>query len=104
MQNLDDDYDYSLCHGLAGLSELFLLANHILSDNTHESLIESIAHNGIKKHGKDLSWKCGIGSDHPPGMMLGLSGIGYFYLRLYDYKKIPSILLITKKLEINGYS
>jgi hypothetical protein len=26
--------------------------------------------------------------------MLGLAGIGYFYLRLHDRKKVPSVLMV----------
>ena len=40
--------------------------------------------------------------------MLGLAGIGHFFLRLYDSQKIPSILLIrpqhTRKPEAKAES
>jgi lantibiotic modifying enzyme len=41
-------------------------------------------------------WPCGIpGAGETPNLMLGLAGIGYFYLRLYNATAIPSILLLS---------
>jgi lantibiotic modifying enzyme len=57
-------------------------------------LVEEIAINGIELYGKDgHRWPCGS-NQSSPGLMLGLSGIGYFYLRLHN-PSIPSILLIN---------
>jgi lantibiotic modifying enzyme len=35
-----------------------------------------------------------MGGGETPNLMLGLAGIGYFYLRLYDPVKYPSVLII----------
>jgi lantibiotic modifying enzyme len=29
-----------------------------------------------------------------PGLMLGLAGIGYFFLRLHDQSNVPSIMMV----------
>jgi hypothetical protein len=41
-------------------------------------------------------WPCGISVGCTPGLLLGLAGIGYFYLRLYR-PSIPSILLAQRE-------
>ncbi|HER2209591.1 TPA: hypothetical protein VJT00_001952, partial [Streptococcus pyogenes] len=39
-------------------------------------------------------WRCGIpGRQQIPGLMLGLAGIGYQLLRLYN-RKLPSVLMM----------
>jgi lantibiotic modifying enzyme len=39
-----------------------------------------------------VSWPCGTHSGETPNLMLGLAGIGYFYLRL-AVPQVPSVLL-----------
>jgi lantibiotic modifying enzyme len=42
-----------------------------------------------------LQWPCGApGGAETPNLMLGLAGIGYFYLRLYDPIHTPSLLMV----------
>jgi hypothetical protein len=42
-----------------------------------------------------LPWPCGVpGGGESPSLMLGLAGIGHFYLRLYDPASVPSVLLV----------
>ena len=41
-----------------------------------------------------ISWPCGIKGTETPGLMLGISGIGNFYLRLFESQKITSPLII----------
>ena len=44
---------------------------------------------------QNLPWPCGVmGGWETPNLMLGLAGIGYFYLRLHDPAMIPSTLLV----------
>jgi len=33
--------------------------------------------------------------DQPPGLMVGIAGIGYFLLRLWDPARFPSFLLLS---------
>jgi lantibiotic biosynthesis protein len=51
---------------------------------------------GVKKYeNPGLPWPCGVHSGETPGLMLGLAGIGYFYLRLTNASKIPSVAILT---------
>ena len=36
----------------------------------------------------------GLGGGETPGLMLGLAGIGYFYLRLFDPDGVPPVLIV----------
>ena len=77
--------DFSLCHGFSGIGELFIFANSILKNDSYKSLAYGIGIQGIKDHiDTDEPWPCGIGGGETPSLMLGLAGIGNFYLRLYD--------------------
>lgn len=91
--------NYSLCHGLGGLCELFLQGNSILKSQELLSLARIVGDKGISEyHNKKVPWPCGIfNREETPGLMTGLAGIGYFYLRLYDPITIPSILMIVPK-------
>jgi lantibiotic modifying enzyme len=89
---------YSLCHGLFGICEPLVLdgANHLF-DNRSLQLVKKIALEAIDRYhtrNRHNAWPCGLQTGQTPGLMLGLTGIGYFCLRLYDIKKIPSILII----------
>jgi type 2 lantibiotic biosynthesis protein LanM len=89
--------NYCLCHGLFGICEPLVLdgATHF-SDKKCLQLVKKIAFEAIDRHHSNGQnpWPCGIQTGQTPGLMLGLAGIGYFCLRLYDIKKIPSILII----------
>jgi hypothetical protein len=42
-------------------------------------------------------WPCGVPEGgETPNLMLGIAGIGHFYLRLYD-PRTPSILLLVPR-------
>lgn len=89
--------NYSLCHGVAGNTELILKAALELNRPELMSVAEKVGQDGHMYYIKQgLPWPCGNrGIGHSPGLMLGTAGIGYFYLRLYDALCVPSILLIT---------
>jgi len=60
------------------------------------SSIREVAHAGIERYAKrGHPWPCGMNGD-TPNLMLGLAGIGYFYLRL-AIPAIPSILLLRRE-------
>lgn len=88
--------DFSLCHGAAGNAELMIYADKILGIPDYKSLAEQVGQIGIKIFQKNNApWACGVlGGGETPGLMLGLAGIGYFYLRLYDPNLIPPINII----------
>ena len=88
--------DFSLCHGISGISELLIYGSEILNKSSYYKMAENMAMDGIKQYSQ-YSWPCGVNEGETPGLMLGLAGIGYFFLRLYDPKAIPSVLIITPK-------
>ena len=88
--------NWSLCHGLGGNADLFLLAADVLGEERYRGPADAIGMRGIElvqlQHN---AWPCGVvNGGEAPGLLLGLAGIGYFYLRLYDAKRVPSMLLI----------
>jgi lantibiotic modifying enzyme len=90
--------NFSLCHGLGGNAELFILAADALGDERYRVPADSIGDRGIAAvHTPRNPWPCGVLSGgESPNLMLGTAGIGYFYLRLYDSRAVPSILLVQQ--------
>ena len=90
--------NYSLCHGSFGNAELLLYASRALPGAGAEylALAEQVARQGIEQCQKSYSpWPCGVmGGGETPGLLLGLAGIGHFYLRLHDPEGVPPVLII----------
>jgi lantibiotic modifying enzyme len=85
----------SLCHGDAGNAELPLMAARLLDDADSAERAARVGRAGIDRYlAPGVPWPCGVpGGGETPGLMLGLAGIGWFYLRLYD-PAVPSVLLV----------
>jgi lantibiotic modifying enzyme len=92
-----DHSNYSLCHGLSGIADILIYGSSVLGNKSYISKATRIGNHGVKMYGDGhLPWPCGIPDmAELPSLMLGLSGIGYFYLRLYDSNRVPSILILT---------
>lgn len=88
--------NYSLCHGSAGNTELIIYSSQVFNNANYKSFAEQTGIRGYEIYEKNrIPWPCGVqGGGETPNLMLGLAGIGYFYLRLYDPIKIPSVLII----------
>ncbi len=88
--------NYCLCHGHFGNAELLLWAAEALEDNRGIELVHEVALDAVQKYGAGKTpWPCGLANaGETPDLMLGLAGIGYFYLRLHDPQKTPSVLLV----------
>jgi lantibiotic modifying enzyme len=88
--------DYSLCHGHCGNAELLICAGDVLGDEDSIKAVHQIAEDALQKYSIEKNpWPCGVlNGGETPDLMLGLAGIGHFYLRLYDRQKIPSLLLV----------
>jgi hypothetical protein len=87
--------DFSLCHGLAGNAEVLLYGHKVLGQEwvAPNKAIE-LGEAGIQNYAQTgKSWPCGVGAGYTPSLMLGLAGIGHFYLRLHT-PSIPSALLL----------
>lgn len=93
---------WCLCHGLAGNADVLIEGRQVLlpaDTTTWRHVPEAIGAAGIAAHGStDVPWPCGIPvpGRETPGLMLGLAGIGYFYLRL-AFPGIPSPLLLRRQ-------
>jgi lantibiotic biosynthesis protein len=87
--------NFSLCHGDGGNADLLIMAADLLDRPELRSQAEAVGIRGIEQfeeHG--LPWPCGVpGASETPNLMLGVAGIGYFLLRLYDSKETPAVLL-----------
>ena len=89
----DSETDFSPARGLTGQADLLIEASQRLHDVNYKSNAEMIGASGIDRYRKDnLPWPCGEGGE-TPGLMIGLAGIGYVYLRLHDPTKVPSLIL-----------
>ncbi|KJC35604.1 hypothetical protein UP09_30720 [Bradyrhizobium sp. LTSP885] len=93
--NVGSQFDFTLCHGRAGNAELFVTAAQLLDDPTARAVAEGVGRYGIETYRrKDLPWPCGVpGGGETPNLLLGLAGIGHFYLRLYDPESVSSVLI-----------
>lgn len=86
--------NHSLCHGDLGNLELLLLASQNLSQpqwGEEVNRFSSIILECINRQG----WLCGIPLGvESPGLMTGLSGIGYQLLRLAHPERVPSVMVL----------
>lgn len=87
--------NFSLCHGHAGNAEAFLQASQVL-DPSYRRTAAVVAERGIQSYQLPrMPWPCGVpGGGETPTLMLGLAGIGYFYLRLFNPDTTPSVLMV----------
>jgi lantibiotic modifying enzyme len=87
--------NFSLCHGDAGNADLLILADDLLERPELRQHAEAAGTHALEQF-EDLCspWPCGVqGAGETPSLFLGLAGIGSFFLRLYDSKAVPTVLL-----------
>ena len=86
--------NHCLCHGDLGNLEVVTLAAERLGRPDWGERAGRIAGGilaGIREHG----WLFGIpGRPEPPGLMVGLAGIGYGLLRLAAPERVPSVMIL----------
>jgi lantibiotic biosynthesis protein len=87
--------NFSLCHGDAGNADLLITAANLLNRPELRSQADAVGVRGIGQFEDDgLPWPCGVaGARVTPHLMLGLAGIGYFFLRLHGQQAVPTVLL-----------
>ncbi len=86
--------NHSLCHGDLGNIELLLQASRVLGPTRWSSEVTKHA-SYVLQSIKEYGWLCGVPREvETPGLMLGLSGIGYELLRLAEPEKVPSVLVL----------
>ena len=81
---------------MGGNAELPLYASELLGRDGWRHIAENAGRYGIEVYLKTRSpWPCGVApGGETPNLMLGLAGIGHFYLRLYDPQRAPSVLMV----------
>lgn len=85
--------DLSLCHGRAGLGEVLRYGARVLPAEAASELIAEAATDQVDRYGFDFEqWPCGVRRGSNPSLMLGLAGVGSFYLGLAD-PELPFVLL-----------
>ena len=87
--------NFSLCHGDGGNADLLVFGADVLG---HPDLRRAAEAAGVRALDRfeqpGMPWPCGVmGAGETPNLLLGLAGIGYFFLRLYDSGDIPTVLL-----------
>ena len=89
--------NHSLCHGMGGNSEPLIYGAEVLGKPELFTRAEEVALAGIDTYAaKRITWACGgPGGLETAGLMLGLAGIAYFYLRMADPLQTPSVLIFT---------
>ena len=100
LQKAEEQIDFKkvsacLCHGVSGNSDLLIEGTRVLQDQAFLKKAKTIGSEGIEKiAGKGDHWINGLQNKVSiPGLMNGLSGIGYFYLRLAEPNLFKSVLL-----------
>jgi lantibiotic biosynthesis protein len=85
--------NYSLCHGLAGNSEVLSEGTRLL-DADAARLPRDVADAGVERYLEPgAPWPGGVYNGHTDSLFLGRAGTAYFYLRLHDPSR-PSLLLL----------
>lgn len=88
------DGDFSLCHGHGGLGDILRYASRVLDHPGSAELVwEAAAAGAARFADAPDSWPCGVRRGSNPSLMIGLAGIGYFFLGLAD-PALPSVLLV----------
>lgn len=90
----DEIDDLTLCHGAAGAADVLLCGAAVLGERSQEAarLADELGHVAIERHGAASDdWPCGAAGGTTPTLFRGLSGIGWWFLRLHD-RRIDSPL------------
>lgn len=87
--------NFSLCHGDGGNADLLIFAADALGRPQLRAEAEAAALRALDRfEDARAPWPCGVPSaGESPNLMLGLAGIGYFLLRLYNSSAAPTVLL-----------
>jgi len=86
--------NHSLCHGDMGNIEFLLQAHRALHDSGLELKVSRLAADILRSF-QTQGWLCGVPlTVETPGLMTGLSGIGYGCLRLANPARVPSLLAL----------
>ena len=87
--------NHSLCHGDLGNLDFLLDVARARGDRELEARVYRLAH-GVLESIQRQGWLYGTpAGTEPPGLMVGLAGIGYGLLRLAAPGEVPSLLRLA---------
>lgn len=95
--------NYALCHGLAGNAEILSYGCQVLGEGrtADAELVRQVAHAGIRAYcGDTHRFPYATHANETPDLMLGLAGLGFFFLRLHDHGVSSPLLLQPETLRI----
>ena len=99
----------SLCHGHPGNAELFVVAREVLARRPAPmpagpwATVPERAANFVDERYLRRRLPCPAGiptREESPCLLLGNAGLGYFFLRLFDPTRTPSVLLPVPRPEL----
>jgi lantibiotic modifying enzyme len=82
--------DATICHGATGSADVLLTAGDYAT-------AANLGLAALERYGASGHWPCGLLGGITPGLYRGLTGIGWFYLRLHN-PEIPSPLTVPLRL------
>jgi lantibiotic modifying enzyme len=87
--------NFSLCHGDGGNADLLVLGAGLLNRPELRKIAETAGDQALGRFEETRTpWPCGIpNAGETPNLLLGLAGVGYFFLRLYNPRETPTVLL-----------
>ncbi len=88
--------DLTLCHGAAGSADVLLCGAAALGERWRDAvnLADELGCLALERHDwEGADWPCGVAGGTTPSLFQGLSGIGWWFLRLHD-RAIPSPLTL----------
>jgi type 2 lantibiotic biosynthesis protein LanM len=87
-------HSHCLCHGDLGNLELLQRSVDLGTFSRFRATFESLSR-AIVHHIEKTGWICGVPTGvETPGLMCGITGIGYGLLRLAAPEQVPSVLLL----------
>lgn len=84
-----------ICHGMAGNLEVMYCISNIINNKSYRTIVNDWLYTLVDRVLNNEPLICGDDSDRELyGLFMGLSGLGYQFLRFYDWKNIPSLLFL----------
>ncbi len=103
-QNAMGTGNFSFCHGDGGNADLLLFAADELHRPQLRQQAEDATTRALQRYEDTRTpWPCGVpGAGEAPNLLLGLAGVGYFLLRLFDSMSTPTILVPSCTIRLSG--
>ncbi|WBB76084.1 type 2 lanthipeptide synthetase LanM family protein [Micromonospora sp. WMMD1128] len=94
--------NHSICHGDLGNAEAGSAAAAVLGDDAAAQHAATVAAGAVADV-EAGAWRCGVPRGvETPGLMSGLAGVGYAFLRRADPAGVPSVLLLEPPRDHRG--